>query len=115
MATPEEEYRYLAIDLKSFYASVECADRGLDPFSTHLVVADPSRGPGTICLAVSPPSRRTAARPARACGTSRPTCATSWCARACAATWRYRHRLWASTCGAFPRMTCTSTPLTSAS
>ena len=54
MATPEEEYRYLAIDLKSFYASVECADRGLDPFSTHLVVADPSRGPGTICLAVSP-------------------------------------------------------------
>lgn len=50
----EEDYRYLAIDLKSFYASVECADRGLDPFTTDLVVADPSRGEGTICLAVSP-------------------------------------------------------------
>ena len=45
---------YLCIDLKSFYASVECVDRGLDPFTTNLVVADTSRGPGTICLALSP-------------------------------------------------------------
>ena len=45
---------YLCIDLKSFYASVECADLGLDPFETNLVVADTSRGPGTICLALSP-------------------------------------------------------------
>ena len=45
---------YLCIDLKSFYASVECASRGLDPLTTNLVVADPSRGRGTICLAVSP-------------------------------------------------------------
>ena len=45
---------YLCIDLKSFYASVECADRGLDPFAVNLVVADPSRSEGTICLAVSP-------------------------------------------------------------
>lgn len=45
---------YLCIDLKSFYASVECADLGLDPFTTNLVVADTSRGPGTICLALSP-------------------------------------------------------------
>lgn len=45
---------YLCIDLKSFYASVECADRGLDPFTTNLVVADPTRGRGTICLAVTP-------------------------------------------------------------
>lgn len=45
---------YLCIDLKSFYASVECADLGLDPFKTNLVVADTSRGPGTICLALSP-------------------------------------------------------------
>ena len=45
---------YLCIDLKSFYASVECADRGLDPFTTNLVVADPSRSDGTICLAVTP-------------------------------------------------------------
>ena len=45
---------YLCIDLKTFYASVECVERGLDPFSTNLVVADSSRGKGTICLAVSP-------------------------------------------------------------
>ena len=44
---------YLCIDLKSFYASVECADRGLDPFTTNLVVADPDRTEKTICLAVS--------------------------------------------------------------
>ena len=45
---------YLCIDLKSFYASVECVERGLDPFTTNLVVADPSRTEKTICLAVSP-------------------------------------------------------------
>ena len=45
---------YCCIDLKSFYASVECVERGLDPFETPLVVADPARGTGTICLAVSP-------------------------------------------------------------
>ena len=45
---------YLAIDLKSFYASVECVDRGLDPLTTNLVVADASRTEKTICLAVSP-------------------------------------------------------------
>lgn len=45
---------YLAIDLKSFYASVECVERGLDPLTTNLVVADASRTEKTICLAVSP-------------------------------------------------------------
>lgn len=45
---------YLCIDLKSFYASVECVDRGLDPLTTDLVVADESRTDKTICLAVSP-------------------------------------------------------------
>lgn len=45
---------YIAIDLKSFYASVECMERGLDPLATNLVVADPSRTEKTICLAVSP-------------------------------------------------------------
>ena len=45
---------YIAIDLKSFYASVECIERGLDPLSTNLVVADSSRTQKTICLAVSP-------------------------------------------------------------
>ena len=46
---------YIAIDLKSFYASVECRDRGLDPLDTNLVVADESRTDKTICLAVTPP------------------------------------------------------------
>lgn len=45
---------YIAIDLKSFYASVECRERGLDPMTTNLVVADSSRTEKTICLAVSP-------------------------------------------------------------
>ncbi len=50
----EEKYTYIAIDLKSFYASVECLERGLDPLHTNLVVADKSRTEKTICLAVSP-------------------------------------------------------------
>ncbi len=49
-----ENRTYIAIDLKSFYASVECVDRGLDPLDTNLVVADPTRTEKTICLAVSP-------------------------------------------------------------
>ena len=48
------ESYYLCIDLKSFYASVECVERGLDPMTTDLVVADPERTDKTICLAVSP-------------------------------------------------------------
>lgn len=48
------ERAYVAIDLKSFYASVECVERGLDPLTTNLVVADESRTEKTICLAVSP-------------------------------------------------------------
>ena len=50
-----KERTYLAIDLKSFYASVECVDRGLDPLAVNLVVADLTRTEKTICLAVSPP------------------------------------------------------------
>lgn len=49
-----ENRQYLCIDLKSFYASVECIERGLDPMTTNLVVADKSRTEKTICLAVSP-------------------------------------------------------------
>lgn len=49
-----EERRYACIDLKSYYASVECVDRGLDPLTTNLVVADETRSDKTICLAVSP-------------------------------------------------------------
>ena len=45
---------YICIDLKSFYASVECVERGVDPLKTNLVVADKSRTDKTICLAVSP-------------------------------------------------------------
>ena len=50
----EKQRTYIAIDLKSFYASVECVERGLDPLKANLVVADPSRTDKTICLAVSP-------------------------------------------------------------
>lgn len=49
-----EDRTYIAIDLKSFYASVECRERGLDPLDTNLVVADISRTDKTICLAVTP-------------------------------------------------------------
>ncbi|GAB6109988.1 Y-family DNA polymerase [Fusibacter bizertensis] len=45
---------YICIDLKSFYASVECVERGLDPMTTNLVVADPERSEKTICLAITP-------------------------------------------------------------
>ncbi len=45
---------YIAIDLKSFYASVECVERGLDPLTTNLVVADESRTTKTTCLATTP-------------------------------------------------------------
>ena len=50
----EDNRTYIAIDLKSFFASVECVERGLDPLTTNLVVADVSRTEKTICLAVSP-------------------------------------------------------------
>ncbi len=50
----EKPRSYIAIDLKSFYASQECVDRGLDPLTTNLVVADPTRTEKTICLAVTP-------------------------------------------------------------
>lgn len=50
-----KERIYIAFDLKSFYASVECRERGLDPMDTNLVVADESRTDKTICLAVTPP------------------------------------------------------------
>lgn len=49
-----ESRTYCCIDMKSFFASVECVQRGLDPLTTNLVVADPSRGNGAICLAITP-------------------------------------------------------------
>ena len=58
---------YIAIDLKSFYASVECRERGLDPLDTNLVVADESRTDKTICLAVLPPSKATVSPDADGC------------------------------------------------
>jgi DNA polymerase V len=60
-----QEHIYIAIDLKSFYASVECIERGLNPLTTNLVVADPARTEKTICLAVSP-SLKTYGIPGRA-------------------------------------------------
>ncbi len=50
----EKQHHYICIDLKSFYASVEAVERGLDPMTVRLVVADPERSKNTICLAVSP-------------------------------------------------------------
>lgn len=49
-----EDRVYFVIDMKTFFASVECAERGLDPFETNLVVADETRGKGAICLAITP-------------------------------------------------------------
>ena len=49
---------YMCIDLKSFYASVECIERGLDPLNTNLVVADESRTEKTVCLAITPSLKR---------------------------------------------------------
>ena len=86
------ERTYLCIDLKTFYASVECIDRGLDPFLTKLVVADPTRGDTTICLAISPAMKALASSRFRAgSNTSRPC-------RACGAIWRCRRASMASTC-----------------
>lgn len=51
---PSQQRTYIAIDLKSFFASVECVERGLNTLNTHLVVADASRTSKTICLAISP-------------------------------------------------------------
>lgn len=56
-----EKY-YACIDLKCFYASVECVERGLDPFKANLVVADPARGRGAICLAISPALKKLGVR-----------------------------------------------------
>ena len=53
-----EERWYACIDLKSYYASVECVDRGLDPLTTNLVVADETRSDKTICLLFRRRSRR---------------------------------------------------------
>lgn len=53
---------YFCIDMKSFFASVECAERQLNPLTTNLVVADPSRGQGAICLAVSPKMKQLGVR-----------------------------------------------------
>lgn len=60
-------HQYIAIDLKSFYASVECVERELDPLDTCLVVADPMRTEKTICLAVSPALKATASEAGHGC------------------------------------------------
>ena len=54
----ERQKSFICIDLKSFYASVECVERGLDPFKTNLVVADPTRSKSTICLAITPAMKK---------------------------------------------------------
>ena len=54
----QKDRTYVCIDLKSFYASVECRERGLDPMTSNLVVADPERSDKTICLSVSPAMKK---------------------------------------------------------
>ena len=54
----ERQNYFICIDLKSFYASVECVERKLDPFKTNLVVADPTRSKSTICLAITPAMKK---------------------------------------------------------
>ena len=54
----EQRKTFICIDLKSFYASVECVEKGLDPFKTNLVVADPDRSVSTICLAITPAMKK---------------------------------------------------------
>ena len=54
MQADRQKSVFVSIDLKSFYASVECQERNLNPLTTHLVVADAERTEKTICLAVSP-------------------------------------------------------------
>lgn len=54
----ERQNYFICIDLKSFYASVECVERGLDPYKTNLVVADPERSKSTICLAITPAMKK---------------------------------------------------------
>lgn len=83
---------YVCIDLKSFYASVECVDRGLDPFTENLVVADPTRGSGTICLAITPAMKALGVKTAAAFSRFLTESNTPWQRRAWPATWRYRRR-----------------------
>ena len=54
----KQKETFICIDLKSFYASVECVERGLDPLTTNLVVADPDRSVSTICLAITPAMKK---------------------------------------------------------
>ena len=60
--TDKKKSVYICIDLKSFYASVECVCRGLDPMTTNLVVADPERKSGTVCLAITPAMKKLGVR-----------------------------------------------------
>lgn len=57
-----EKKQYMCIDLKSFFASVECVERGLDPMTTNLIVADPERNQTTVCLAVTPAMKKLGVR-----------------------------------------------------
>ena len=63
----EDKKVYFVIDLKSFFASVECVERGLDPMTTDLIVADMERTDRTICLAVSPSLKAKALRTDAGC------------------------------------------------
>lgn len=75
------ERSYICIDLKSFYASVECVERGLDPMTTNLVVADPERSDKTVCLAITPAMKALGIRNRCRFSKFRKTSNTSWLPR----------------------------------
>lgn len=88
---------YLCIDLKSYYASVECVDRGLDPFTANLVVADRARGMGALCLAVSPALKALGVRNRCRLFEIRAVSPTSSHRRGCSTTWTFLPRFTRST------------------
>ena len=87
-----ERHTYVCIDLKTFYASVECVDRGLNPLTTNLVVADESRGRTTICLAITQAMRTSESITAVACSRFPTASTTSRPYRACSTTWRCQRK-----------------------
>lgn len=92
MLTNKPAKSYVCIDLKSFYASVECVDRGLDPLTENLVVADPDRGPGTICLAITPAMKALGVKTVAAFFRFPMESNTPWQRHVWPAIWKYRRR-----------------------
>lgn len=109
------ERYYICIDLKSFYASVECVERKLDPFTTNLVVADPMRSKSTICLAITPAMKKLGVKIGAGSMRSRRISPISLPCRGCNYIWTTPHGSIASTCGISQKRTSMCTVWMSAS